>query len=120
MDHIITKNIKKAGKPGTKKYVKIYGDDLINVRYKYDYKRKKKYKTIELCVEESDWHPSEKDKYRHRRVYIRILSYERRLREHIKKAGGIWNNEKKLWKVSIQVVWDLNLEDRFVCDDTKT
>lgn len=114
MDHVITKNIKRAGQPGTKKYIKIYGEDFVCLRYKHDYKKKKKYKTIELCVETKDWSPPVKDNYRYRRVYIQINVQEKNLKEQIKAAGGIWNGEKKLWKVPIEVVWELNLEDRIV------
>ena len=114
MDHIITKNIRKAGQPGTKKFQKIYGDDLICIRYKCDYKRKKRYKTIELLVDEKDWNPPVNDAYRYRRIYIKILGSEETMRERIISAGGIWNGEKKLWKVPIQVVWDLGLEDRLI------
>ncbi|MCK5148711.1 hypothetical protein KAR48_18295 [bacterium] len=116
MDRIITKNIKKAGKPGTIKFVRIYGDDFICTRYKYDYKKKKHYKTIEICVDEKDWTPSENDRHSHKRVYIHIEKQETDLIRKIEKADGILNRFNGLWKVPIQVVWDLDLEDRIVIE----
>jgi len=114
MEHIITKNIRKPGEPGTIKLQRIYGDDLVCVRYKYDYKRKKKYKTVELLIEEQDWEPASTDKYCHKRVYVQISLHEKILQQKIKDAGGIWNHEKKLWKIPIQTVRNLNLEERIV------
>ena len=93
---------------------KVYGEDLVCIRYKYDYKNKIKYKTVELIVEKNPWTPSSTDPLIHRRVYIRVLPYEKVIRNQIKLAGGIWNGIKKLWKIPIHVVWDLNLEDRIV------
>ena len=28
--------------------------------------------------------------------------------------GGIWNEEKKLWKIPIYIEWQLNIEDHIV------
>ena len=114
MNFVITKTIRKPGQKGTKRLLQIYGDDLICVRYKYDYKNKKKYKTIELKTEEHAWEPSQYDPFVHKRVYVRVLPYEKKMRAEIKISGGIWNSEKKLWKIPMRVVWELNLEDRIV------
>lgn len=35
-----------------------YGDRLLCVRYRYDEQQKKRFKTVELIVEESDWEPN--------------------------------------------------------------
>lgn len=114
MDHIITKNIRKPGEPETIKLQRIYGDDLVCVRYKYDYKKKKRYKTVELLVDEKDWEPVKSDRYCHKRVYVQINRYEKILQKKIKEAGGIWSHKKRLWKLPIQTVRDLNLEERIV------
>ena len=44
-----------AGKPGTSKCVKKYGDALLCVRYKYDLQNKRKLKTVELVIENEPW-----------------------------------------------------------------
>jgi hypothetical protein len=47
----------KPGQKGTKRLVADYGDRLVCVRYRYDAARKRRIKTVELIVAESDWHP---------------------------------------------------------------
>jgi len=55
-----TRLILKPGQKGTGRLVNIYGDRLICVRYRYDEKRRKRLKTVELLVEETDWNPEKK------------------------------------------------------------
>lgn len=47
----------KPGQKGTKRLVEQYGDALVCVRYRYDEKTQKQYKTVEIIVSESDWTP---------------------------------------------------------------
>jgi hypothetical protein len=47
------------GQNGTKKLVKQYGEKLVCVRYRYDAARKKRYKTVELIVDEAPWNPKD-------------------------------------------------------------
>ncbi len=47
----------RPGQKGTKKLVVKYGDRLVAVRYRYDAEQKRRYKTVELIVEESPWSP---------------------------------------------------------------
>jgi len=47
----------RPGQPGTKKLVDQCGDKLFYVRYRYDARYGKRYKTIELIVGEADWVP---------------------------------------------------------------
>ncbi|QTA91774.1 Uncharacterized protein dnm_078480 [Desulfonema magnum] len=55
----------KPGQKGTKKLAEIYGDSLVCVRYRYDEKRKKRLKTVEIIIDETDWKPREKICDRH-------------------------------------------------------
>jgi hypothetical protein len=45
----------RPGQKGTKKLVTRFGDRLICVRYRYDTMRRKRFTTVELIVDESDW-----------------------------------------------------------------
>lgn len=45
----------RPGQRGTKKLVTRFGDRLICVRYRYDSTRRKRFTTVELIVDESDW-----------------------------------------------------------------
>ncbi len=44
------------GTNGTKSLLKQYGEQLVCVRYRYDKRKQKRYKTAEIIVEEKDWH----------------------------------------------------------------
>lgn len=46
----------KPGQNGTKKLLEKYGDVLVCVRYRYDEETQKRYKTVELIVDEGVWH----------------------------------------------------------------
>ena len=43
-----------------------------------------------------------------------IYTHEKKLRKDVKTMGGIWNGDKKLWKLPRRVVWALNIEERVV------
>ena len=43
------------GQRGTKKLLTQYGNRLVCARYRYDAKQKKRFKTVELIVEEIAW-----------------------------------------------------------------
>jgi hypothetical protein len=47
----------RPGQKGTKKLVAEYGDRLVAVRYRYDIERRRRYKTVELIVDEMPWSP---------------------------------------------------------------
>ena len=47
------------GQKGTKKFLERYGKQLICVSYRYDDQRRKRFTTVEIIVEESDWSPPE-------------------------------------------------------------
>ena len=103
-----------AGQPGTKKMVDEYGDNLVCVRYKYDSKKKVKYKTVELIVDRGFWDPGILTAKRNRKVDIKITFDEFELRKKIKEAGGIWNKERKVWELSFKSTKELGLRDRMV------
>ena len=46
-----------TGENGTKELLKQYGEQLVCVRYCYDQKRRKRYKTVALIADEEDWLP---------------------------------------------------------------
>lgn len=47
----------QPGEPGTKKLVARYGENLLCVRYRYDFAGQRRLKTVELVVEETPWQP---------------------------------------------------------------
>lgn len=47
----------KPGQRGAKKESIKYGSALVCVRYRYDTELHKRYKTVELIIDETDWTP---------------------------------------------------------------
>jgi hypothetical protein len=106
--------ILKPGQKGTKKLTQQYGNRLIYVRYRYDNKRKKRLKTIELIIDEREWEPGKNEISENEIVYIRINLMERQLQKKVKTVGGVWNRNKKVWELSYRQVLNLGLEERIV------
>ena len=85
----------KPGQKGTKRLCEKYGDSLVCVRYRYDETNKKRYKTVELVIEETDWEPTENSKQEkiggqkdETLVGVRIGRCEGRLQQEMRNAGG--------------------------------
>jgi hypothetical protein len=112
-----TRLILKPGQKGTKRLVDKYGDALVCVRFRYDEKTRKRLKTVELIVEQSDWTPPAPRFTANRLVSLRIEGYETELREKVKEAGGRWNPEKKLWYVRYGKISGTVLEKHIHIDE---
>jgi hypothetical protein len=101
------------GQKGTRQLLKQYGDQLVCVRYRYDKARQKRYKTVELIVDEQDWLPGIRIPI-DQRVLVQVGYGEPELREAVKAAGGFWSPEKKAWVLSYRQVLELGLEKRMI------
>lgn len=120
MDVIKTLN---AGAPGTRRYQRKYGDDLVCVRYRTDEAGRRRLTTVEIIVEQI---PLLTPRHRvakatrtpapaeSQRLLVRIGFEEEQLRERIKQAGGWWLPKEKLWRLPRASVQALNLESRVV------
>jgi len=105
----------QPGQKGTRQLLKTYGDQLVCVRYRYDRRRQKRLKTVELIIDERDWLPGIRitpDK----RVHVQIGYGEQQLREAVKSAGGFWDPKQKAWVLPYSAVIELGLEKRVVDD----
>jgi hypothetical protein len=103
----------QPGQNGTKELLRRYGEQLVCVRYRYDQARQKRYKTVELIIDEQPWVsgvviPAE------RPVLLKIGYGEAELREQVKAAGGYWCAEQKAWRLPFRKVVDLGLERRLI------
>ena len=98
----------KPGQKGTKKLVEQYGSRLVCVRYRYDAQTKKRYKTVEIIVDEVAWTPRPPKKPV--LVDLQIVWGELELARKVKAAGGTWNRDKRLWELPYDKVIDLGLE----------
>ena len=115
-----TRLIRHPGQPGTKKLVEQYGSELVCVRYRYDAERGKRYKTVELIIDESPYTPSLPKIKPETIVGLRIGFRELNLRQKIKQAGGLWNRNRQLWELNYASVVKLGLDARIVFDDGST
>ena len=84
----------RPGQKGTKKLLRDFGDRLVCVRYRYDEGRRTRLTTVEIVVGEAPWKPRPS-----RLVEIDVSPWEISVRESVKKAGGTWQPERKLWKM---------------------
>ena len=91
-----------------------YGDRLVCVRYRYDEQRKKRYKTVELIVEEVDWEPRPRRPAGNALVEVKVAWGEAGLGRQVRRAGGRWNADKKVWELRYDQVMALGLEERMV------
>ena len=103
------------GKKGTKKLHQKYGDQLVCVRYRYDPEKQKRYKTVELIIDEIPWQPKPKRKeLADKIVRLRIGIKERNLQKSVKAVGGIWKPKEKLWHLPYEKAAMLQLQSRIV------
>jgi len=104
----------QPGQPGTKRFAQKYGEELVCVRYRYDSETMKRMTTVELIAEVTQWQPQAHRIPMNKNVCLRIEYGEIDLGRKVKAAGGIWNRQKKLWKLPYQQVLQLGLIERMV------
>jgi argonaute-like protein implicated in RNA metabolism and viral defense len=107
------------GQRGTKKLTQKYGDQLVCVRYRYDTERNRRYKTVELIVDEIPWIANSGTKYKgparsDKVVFVRVGYGERGIRNRVKEAGGKWNSAEKVWSLPYRKAVEFGLEKRIV------
>ncbi len=91
-----------------------YGDKLVCVRYRYDETLQKRFKTIELVVDEAPWKPEPANDHI---VFITVKWNEKTVQEQVKKAGGRWDKGKRIWKLRYGKVKELGLTTRITEKD---
>ena len=119
----------KPGMPGSRRFQKHWGDNLIAVRYRRD--AKKVYTTIEIVVDEREQshHNISLNAvhcYKRRQlVAIPIAFEERALRAAAKKNRAMWSVERKVWVMPYNTAVALGVQQRIVeglaekCDDVE-
>jgi hypothetical protein len=84
------------------------------VRYRYDAQQKKRSKTVELLVAERDWEPPRPRFAPDQIVGLRVAFADVAVRERVKKGGGTWNPERRVWQLQYDRVVALGLNSRIV------
>ena len=104
----------QPGQRGAKKFVAHYGDRLMSVRYRHDERRTKRFKTVELIVQEWAWLPPPPQQAQASLVLVRVALPEVGIRRQVKGARGIWKPDKQAWEVRYDHAVALGLAKRIV------
>lgn len=100
----------KPGQKGTLRLVEKYGDALLCVRYRYDEKRSRRIKTVEIMVEES---PVGSSRHKDGDVVQVYVSFEEvELREQLRSLRARWDAQLKVWLVPYRLIRGTLLESR--------
>lgn len=110
----------RPGQPGTRKLVEEYGERVVCVRYRYDAKNHKRYKTVELIVEEVDWIPHPRRPAVTDIVHIRLDYKEHTLRDSVKLLGGTWHAATRTWRLAYGAAVALRITDRITTPPPST
>jgi hypothetical protein len=101
----------KPGQPGTKQLLEEYGTQLVCVRYRYDAQQRKRIKTAEIVIAESEWipptHRFDKDEI----VWVRIGFVGRPVQQRIRAAGGKWDDRRCVWNIRYDAAVKLGFAD---------
>jgi hypothetical protein len=110
----IRQNVRKVapGQGGTKRFLEQYGAQLVCVRYRYDRAQRKRYKTIELVVDEVPWTPPPIRFANATLVGVRVTYQEIDWQRQVKQAGGKWNPAQRVWELRYDQALALGLKDR--------
>jgi hypothetical protein len=99
---------------GAKQLLAQYGSRLVCVRYRYDAEQKKRWKTVELIVEEYGWEPVTPLPPAEQIMPLRVAKREMGMRQQVKAAGGKWNSQQQVWELRYDQVVTLGLTERIV------
>ena len=99
---------------GAKQLLAEYGERLVCVRYRYDERRKRRLKTVELIVEASAWEPRTRASSDERLVHVKVLLPEVDLQRRVRAAGGKWDRQRQAWAIRYDQVRALGLTGRIV------
>jgi hypothetical protein len=107
-----TRLVLKPGSRGTRKLLAEYGKRLVCVRYRYDGRLKRRWKTVELIVAEAFWEP--KPPRPGTWVHVRIRYIKPGLQGKIQNAGGRWDKREAAWRIRYGKAVELGLEDKIL------
>jgi hypothetical protein len=110
----------KPGSNGTKRLVQRYGEQLLAVRYRLDREKQLSYTTVELIIETKPAPTQDLNliadrlKQNRQQVALRIHHEERDLQRLVKAAGGKWDVDHKIWRISYGEAIRLGLKERII------
>lgn len=117
---MIVKTFFKPVDSETRKLFNQYGEQLLCVRYCYDTETNTRYKTLELVVEETPFQPAVSDSYYSSPpqatpyVGLKVDLDEKFVLDSLRKMGGFWSPQDRLWYAPELYVRRIGLHQRIV------
>ena len=99
----------RPGQRGTRRFQERFGDRLVCVRYREDPARGRRVTTVEVGVDARDGRPRPDTV-----VGVRVVWGEADVARRVKRAGGTWDDRRKVWRLRAGAVRQLGLGDRMV------
>jgi hypothetical protein len=99
----------RPGAPGTQKLMRVYGDALVCVRQRVSADGLMRMTTVELLVDVAPVRARIKDRDI---VGVRVKATEYTLRSQVRGAGGVWDADHRLWRLSYKAARALGLISR--------
>ncbi len=99
----------KPGQSGTKQLFAQYGEQLVCVRYRYDAQTRKRIKTIEIVVGESEWLPPAERFSKDEIVWLGLGFVDRPRLQLLRSAGGTWDSHRCVWNIRYDTAVKLGL-----------
>jgi hypothetical protein len=106
-----TRLVLKPGKRGTRKLLAEWGRRLVCVRYRYDLRLGRRYKTAELIVDEAEWKPKPETMVN---VRVRFLRWTKK--EKLEEAGVRWDGKKSVWRMRYATALELGITGKIIED----
>lgn len=97
----------RPGQRGTRRFVDRFGERLVCVRYRAEGDRR--VTTVEVVVDDRAWRPRPDTV-----VGVRVVWGEADVARRVKRAGGTWDGQRKLWRLRAGAVRRLGLLGRMV------
>ena len=69
---------------------------------------------MELIVEQQPWEPRRARQLGDQPVAIQVAVSEMDIRKQVKRAGGVWNPQRRVWELRYDQVLSLGLTQRIV------
>jgi hypothetical protein len=74
---------------------------------------------VELIVEAQPWEPQKSRKVNDRPVAIQVALSEVDIRNQVKRAGGVWNPQRRVWELRYDQVISLGLKKQIVQTESR-
>ena len=109
----------KPHDPGTKRYLRKYGDKLVAVRYRKGTNPDQIYTTVEVIVDARPYtpgitHTPARSQLKTQPVALRVGLEEIDIQQKIRNAGGKWNRQQQAWILEYGKVCELKLKGRII------